>query len=318
MPEVPGDGVLLQVAYCGMCGSDVHIVEGELRVGPPPQVLGHEVSGTVVAVGSGVDDIAEGDRVACNYFGNCGHCAWCLEGQPNHCRNKVFGASGYAEFAAYRRDQVFVLPDQLGLDEGALLEPSATALYAVEESGLRPGEVVLVIGAGPIGLLTAQFARLLGAGRVVISELDAGKRELAKTLGFTDILDPATDNLRDVAGELGNRRGFDVVYDAAGSAAATEGALDLLATRGRLMIVAVHGRRVNLHIRPQLIYAKELVIKSANSTAFTFSRAVQLLPQLQLKPLISAVEPLTAIADVYRRHQAGEFAKVLLAPGDCA
>ena len=313
-PDVAEDGVLVKVAYSGMCGSDAHVIEGDLPTGPPPQVLGHEVSGTVAAVGSQVTGLEVGSRVACNFFSPCGRCPWCADAQPNHCRRKTLGASGYAEYAAYRADQVFVLPDAVPLDEGALLEPAATALYAVEQSGLRPGETVLVIGAGPIGLLTAQIARLMGAGAVVVSEPNPAKRALAKQLGFTRVLDPIHDELHPVSRSVSPRRGFDVVYDSAGVASVAAEATNLLATRGRLMLLAVYGSDVTIPINPRLFYERELVVRSTFATAYAFPRTVALLPQLQLKPLITAVEPLSSISDVYQRHRAGQYTKVLLEP----
>lgn len=313
-PELTDDGVLVRVHFCGMCGSDPHIVEGNLPVGPPPQVLGHEVSGVVEAVGSRVRGVEVGDRVACNFFGSCGGCPWCLVDQPNHCRNKTFGASGYAELATYRQGEVFVLPDDVDLAEGALLEPAATCLYAVEESGLRPGESALVLGAGPMGLLTAQLARLVGAGTVVVGEPDPAKRALATSLGVDLVVDPRDDDLVGLAKGIGPRRGFDVVFDAAGVPAASAQAIDLLATRGRLMVIAVHDRDATIPLSPFQLYAKELVVRSVYATAHTFARAVPLLPRLDLTPLITAIEPLSKIDEVYRRHRAGEYTKVLVDP----
>ncbi|MDO9377454.1 MAG: alcohol dehydrogenase catalytic domain-containing protein [Nocardioidaceae bacterium] len=313
-PTMASDEVTVRIHFCGMCGSDPHIIEGTLAVGPPPQVLGHEVSGVVEAVGEDVDDIAVGDRVACNFYAPCGSCAWCSDGQPNMCRRKFYGASGFAELATYKASQVFRLPEGVSTREGALLEPLATCLYALEQGELRSGENVLVIGGGTMGLLTAQLARRAGAGLVVVSELDPAKRDLATSLGADVAVDPRVTDLHAYAKGVGRRRGFDVVYDAAGAATATEEALGLLATRGRLVVIAVHAPATRLAVSPHLLYARELVVRSAYATAHVFPRAVAMLAHVELAPLITAVEPLSDITEVYRRHRAGEYTKVLLDP----
>ncbi len=313
-PVLLDDGVIVRVAYCGICGSDTHIVEQNLPIGPPPQVIGHEVSGVIQDVGRKVRDLEPGMPVACNFYGPCGACAYCRLGQPNHCVRMFYGAKGLAQFAAYRADLVYPLPDGVDLRGGALLEPTATCLYAVEQSELRPGERVLVIGAGPMGLLTAQLARRVGAARVVVTEPDATKRELALAVGADDALDPRTTDLSEYARTTGEREGFDVIYDAAGAREATAAAVALLAKRGRLMIIAVHGRDSTVEISPFLLYQRELVLRSAYATADTFARALPLLRSLRLDDIVTAVEPLADISNVYQRHRAGEYTKVLISP----
>lgn len=308
------DEVLVRVHYCGMCGSDPHIVEGTLSAGIPPQVLGHEVAGVVEAVGADVRGVEVGWRVACNFFAHCGSCPWCAVGQTNLCRKKSYGASGFAELATYKSNQVFKLPDSVGTKEGALLEPMATCLYAVEQGQVQMGENVLVIGAGPMGLLTAQLARSAGAGLIVVSEPDKSKRSLAQTLGADEVIDPATVNFGEYAAAVGSRRGFDVIFDAAGSTSALEVAVPLLASRGRLVVIAVHEPAARISISPHLLYQRELLIRSAYATSHVFPRAVAMLTQIELSPLISDVEPLSKMAEVYKKHRAGEYTKVLIDP----
>ena len=309
----PGE-VLVRVVYCGFCGSDPHIIEGNLPVGDPPQVLGHEVSGQVVEVGAGVRTFQPGDRVACNLYGYCGACAWCQAGQPNHCRRKYFSAKGFAEYAIYRPEQLFKLPDAVSFEVGAFLEPVATCLHAVEIGEVRGGDHVLVIGGGPLGQIVAQIARARGAASVTVSELRARNRELAVTLGADRAVDPAADDLRELAEATGDRRGFDVVFEVAGAPAAAALAPELLSTHGRLVIVGVFDRDVTVPIRPYLIYEKEISVRGAYAADRTFGRALDLLPRLPLEPLVTAIEPLSRITEVYAAHKAGEYVKVLIAP----
>jgi L-iditol 2-dehydrogenase len=309
----PGSGeVLVRVRYCGFCGTDPHIIEGVFAVGPPPQVIGHEVAGEVVEVGAGVRGFAAGDRVACNLFAYCGGCEPCRKGYENHCRRKSFSAQGFAEYAVYRPEQLFLLPEDVSLSVGAFLEPVATCLHAVEMSELRPGEHVAVLGAGPLGLIVAQLARAAGAATVTVSEPRTHNRELALALGADRAVDPQIDRLR--AAAPAGRRGFDVVFEVAGAPSAAATALDAVGVRGRVMIVGVFRRDVGVTVRPYHLYEKEITIRGAYAASQTFERALDLLPRLQLEPLVSVVAPLERIADVYAEHRAGEHVKVLFAP----
>lgn len=314
-PRLREDDVLVEVAYCGMCGSDSHIVEGNLPIGPPPQVLGHEVSGVVVEVGSRVRSVAVGQRVACNFFGGCGSCDTCRRGLPNLCRRKRFGAQGYAEHAAYRADLVHPIPDDLRLRDAALLEPLATALYAVEQSGLRPGESALVIGGGPVGLLTAAVAKRVGAANVVVSEPLAHKREMALQMGADEAWSLTVDDLVPRSLDATSGRGFDVAFDAAGVASLTEALPLAVAPGGRVLITAVHAPATRLAVSPFLLYERQVTLTSAFANNDVFDRALALLPSLGADRLITAIEPLEDISTVYSRHRSGEYLKVLVQPG---
>lgn len=313
----PGE-VLVRVAYCGFCGSDAHIIEGRLPIGRPPQVLGHEVSGTIAALGEDVRGFEIGERVACNLYGYCGACAWCRSGQPNHCRQKFFSAKGFAEYAIYRPQQLFKLPDDVSLQLGAFLEPVATMLHTIDVGEVRPGDRVLVIGGGPLGLIGAQLARAAGASTLVVSEPRAHNRSLALAHGADLAVDPLTDDLVEIARGMGPRRGFDVIYEVAGVTAAAAQAPELASTRGRVVIVAVFDQQITIPVRPYLLYDKEIAIRGSLAADSTFERAVGFLSRLQLEPLISAVEPLERISEVYASHKAGQYVKVILAPEDGA
>lgn len=313
-PDIRDSDVLVQVAYCGMCGSDAHIVEGTLPIGDPPQVLGHEVSGTIAAVGKQVRGLEIGTPVACNFFGGCGTCPECHRGLPNLCARKFFGAQGFAEFARYRADLVHPLPDSISLKKGALLEPFATAFYAVETSGMQPGSNVLVIGAGPVGLLTVLASKYLGAAQVAVSEPHEAKRQLALAVGATHAVDPHREDLNAWGREITHGRGFDAIFDAAGVGQVTASSMHLLAPGGTLLITAVHPPGMQLQVEPYEMYRNQWTLRSAFATAHAFSRSLQLLEHVPAEEIITAVEPLSSIQEVLDRHQAGEYTKVLLDP----
>lgn len=195
-PTPAPDEVVLRVEACGICGSDLHLTEAFPLVG---LVLGHELCGTVVAVGSDVEGWIEGDRAAGLPLATCGTCLACRSGRVRKCeRTTMIGierAGGYAEHIALPARSAFRLPDAVDAIRGALVEPLAIGLHAVERAGLRIHEDVLVIGAGPIGLTLAMWLRALGAGEVVVSDPVAGRRSLATRLGASATIDPAAGDV---------------------------------------------------------------------------------------------------------------------------
>jgi 2-desacetyl-2-hydroxyethyl bacteriochlorophyllide A dehydrogenase len=313
-PVPKPDEVLVKIAYCGFCGSDGHIVDGTVAAGRPPQVIGHEVSGTIVEVGDAVRDLAPGDRVACNLYGYCGTCAWCRSGQPNFCKRPRFGSAGFSEYAVYRASMVFKLPAEITLETGAFLEPVATAVHAVDIGEIKSGEHVLVIGAGPLGLICAQLSALVGAATVTVSDPRESSRALALTLGATRVVDPVVEDLPSLASTASARGGYDVIFEVAAAAGAATQAPALAATGGRVVFVGVFPEDVTIPVSPFLLYQREVSLRAANAAPGTFERALDLLGRLHLDPLVSAVEPLERIAQVYADHKRGVHMKVLVSP----
>jgi len=313
-PAADDDTVLVQVAFCGFCGTDASIIEGRFAAGTPPRVLGHEVSGVVASVGASVRGFAPGDRVACNILSSCGSCPWCQAGQPNHCARSYLAARGFAQYAAYRPDQVYLLPESVSLEHGALLEPVANCVYAVDRARLQPGDSIVVFGGGPIGLITSLVARLAGAGPVVLVEPDAAKRARGLALGLDEALDPAQTDPATFAAGVGPRGGFDVAVEASGRPEAMLSAMTSLAAGGRLVVVSIFEPGSVVPVPPYLLYEKEILLTGARATAYTFPRALQLLARLELSTLITAIEPLSEISDIYRRHREPGRIKTLVRP----
>jgi 2-desacetyl-2-hydroxyethyl bacteriochlorophyllide A dehydrogenase len=313
-PEPRPDRVLVEVAHCGLCGSDPHIIEGRMAIGPPPQVLGHEAAGTIVAVGERVRGWEVGERVAANLFGYCGACAWCLAGQPNHCRHKSFSAQSFAEIASYKPEQLFRLPAGMSTETGAFLEPTAACLHAVGVGAVAPGEHALVIGGGPMGQIIAQLCARAGAATVVLSDPRPLAREIAGKAGIEHVVDPGSEDLGALARATGERGGFDVVFEVAGAAAALEAAPSYAATGGRVVIVGVTPPDLRVPFGTFDIYEREIQIRGSFAAVREFPRALALLPQLNLAPLVTATVPLEDAAEAYASHKSGEQLKVLFAP----
>ncbi|TPN89383.1 zinc-binding dehydrogenase [Mesorhizobium sp. CU2] len=186
LPTPSPDEVLLRIAACGICGSDLHMSDDPATFGVNRgDVLGHEFAGEIVECGRDVTGLKPGDRVAIAPMRGCGHCASCLGGEPAWCAQMRLIGGGYAEYAAVAARQCRILPDDLPTAEGALAEPVAVGLHAVARSGLRPGDRVLILGAGPIGLLVAFWARRLGARDVVVADLNRHQESRAGAIGAT-------------------------------------------------------------------------------------------------------------------------------------
>jgi (R,R)-butanediol dehydrogenase/meso-butanediol dehydrogenase/diacetyl reductase len=190
MPDpAPGPGeVVLRIARCGICGSDLEMTSGKGAGIEPGCTLGHEFAGEVVALGSGVGDLQIGSRVTAMPFDGCGTCDRCMAGRPNHCRElRVHGCGGrgggYAEYSLASARHCIELPDSLGFEDGALIEPLAVALHGARMAGALAGKRVLVLGAGPIGLAATWWARRLGAGPIATAAATDRRRSLAQHLG---------------------------------------------------------------------------------------------------------------------------------------
>ena len=310
---VPGPGELLvEIAYCGICGTDLHILDGEFDVGPPPQVLGHEASGTVVAAGPGADPALVGEPVGLNPIGPCGICAWCRRGLVTHCRRPNYSASGFAELGLYRPHQVHPLPAGVALRDAALLEPWATALRAVEAARLEPGENVLVIGAGSLGLLVATAARLCAAATVTVSEPRSRNRRLALDRGADAAVDAGRDDLAALAAEVGELGGFDAVFEVAGAGPALAAAPSLLRRAGRLVVLGVHAPAATVPFEPRALTDRELSVLGSFGGGSSFARAAALLGRIDAASLVTAEAPLEEIGALFERVRGGDEVKAMV------
>jgi len=314
-PQPRPDQVKVKIAYCGICGSDPDIVEGKLPwAGNPPRTIGHEASGTIVELGSDVRRFQVGQRVAVNFMNYCGACYYCRNGMEHFCQKPFFSAKCFADYAVFRDQSVFVLPDNVSLEEGALTEPVSVVLHGIDRANIYPGSSVAVFGAGPIGLLLLQMAIRSGAAKTLVSEPVAEKRMLAKQLGADVVVDPFNENLEEISKQLTDSRGFDTILEASGSVEAARQALFLADNCGTVLWFAVYPADSEIGVPPYHMYFKELTIRSIIMSPYTFPRAVAMLPKLELKPLISEIIPLDDISKAFAIHKKGKAAKILIKP----
>ena len=243
----PGPGqVSIRVAYCGICGTDMHVFHGNMdaRVGFE-RILGHEMSGTVASVGQGVSDFAPGQKVVVRPLDHCGDCPACKAGHEHVCHKlKFLGLDtngAMQEIWTVPAHVVHKIPDDMRLDHAALIEPVAVAVHDVRMSELQQGEDVLVIGGGPIGILVAMVARDMG-GKVLISEVNETRLAIASKLGF-DTINPAKEDLVETVNSRTGSKGADVVFEVSGSQAGVDAMTETAATRGRIVMVAIHAQK---------------------------------------------------------------------------
>ncbi len=327
-PELRDGHVLIAVAYNGICGSDLGLVHSfgvsehahPLTGACGPQILGHEFSGVVRAVGAGVTDIAVGDRVAVQPTYRCGTCARCRDGHEHLCEVIAFhginaDGGGLSEYTAVPAESVHVLPDAVSLEQAAVVEPLAVALHAVELSGVAPGQSALVIGAGPIGIATALNLRAGGVDRILLSEMSETRRTIAAGLGF-DVLDPSAEDPVAAVRARTDGAGADVVFECAGVEPAVLTALTTVRPRGAVVLLATYKEQVPLHTYLMMFGEMRLMSSLAYSRK-EFRTVIDRMAE-GAYPLDGWVEhvPLADVADGVRAVSEGRSMKVLVEVGD--
>jgi 2-desacetyl-2-hydroxyethyl bacteriochlorophyllide A dehydrogenase len=323
--EPEPDWVKVKIAYCGICGSELHSIDPEYTSNSPqfhrppdeanmgPRIGGHEASGTVVAVGSNVKEIDVGQRVAMNFRTPCGTCYYCRNMMEHFCERVIPATGSYAEYALYHANAVYKLPDNVSLEVGALLEPLSVAVHAVDQAEVKPGCTMAIMGAGPIGILIQEVALKAGAAKVLVSEPVKARREVAQRLGATIVVDPTKEDLQEAANKLTEGRGFDRVFEASGKPAVAKQALDLADRCGIVVWVAVYPFGTEIGVPALHMNGKEITIKGVVISPYCFPRSVNLLTELELESLIS-IRPIEEINEAYHDLLAGKGMKVLIKP----
>jgi threonine dehydrogenase-like Zn-dependent dehydrogenase len=314
-PTLRPDQVLVEVDLCGICGSDLHASQLP-QVYRGDCILGHESTGRIAAVGDDVADWAVGQRVAVNPNGNVdGTCAYCRSGRPNFCRQATLETAlglqadgALAPLMAALPGHLRRIPDALGTLEAAWVEPTATALRAVELAGELAGRTVLVTGGGPIGQLACRLAHLGSPAQVLLMEPAAQRAEFAADSHAVPIDADAADGY--AGGPM-----VDVVLECSGSAAATATALKMLAPGGILVVV---GAGPEPGLDSATILLKEITVRGSYIYTDEFDRAIHLLAsqQLAVADLTTVISPLTDALTAFDSLRAGRIMKALIAPGD--
>jgi L-iditol 2-dehydrogenase len=335
-PTIRDDEVLVRVAACGICGSDIHGYDGTSGRRIPPIIMGHEAAGTIVETGSAVDGAQVGDRVTFDSTVYCGTCDACRRGQVNLCPNRrVLGVScgdyrqhgAFAEFVAVPQHILYPLPPELAFEHAAMIEPLSIALHAVARLNVAKGERAVVVGSGMIGLLTIQALRVAGCSEVLAVDLDDSRLDLARQLGADETFNPK--NLPFPPGEgrgegavvntiLKRTRtsGVDIAVEAVGNAPALATAIGCVRRGGRVGLIGNLAAEVPFPL--QSVVTRELTLVASCASAGEYPRAIELLAsgEVNVAPLISAVAPLSEGQQWFDRLHAAEqgLMKVILKP----
>jgi L-iditol 2-dehydrogenase len=312
--------VVVQVAVAGICGTDRHLIAGEYP-SAPPVTLGHELEGEVTATGAGTT-MAVGTRVAVDPNIACLNCRYCRMGLVAHCSNlRAVGVDrdgGLAEFVSVPQRQAYELPADLPAGFGALCEPLACCLRAMDHAVVQAGDKVAVFGGGVIGQLVSQLARLSGA-RVVLITRQAQRRALAGSLGAVATIDPAAGDVADaIAGLQGFAPGgVDIAFEAAGVADTFQQALEVVRPAGKIVVVGTAPSSLTLPISPYQLFARELQVLGSHLNPLTHGRAVELASSglLDLRPLITRTVGLSEVKAVLTQPVTPGEVKVQVLPG---
>ena len=320
-PIVANDLVKIEVKYAGICGSDIHTYEGHYKV-RFPVTLGHEFSGEVIEVGPNVTEFNVGDRVTSETtFYICGECEYCKSGDYNLCNyRKGLGTQqdgGFANYLIAHKDSVHILPDNVDYRSAAMTEPLACTHHAVTKTDISNGDIVVVMGPGPIGLFTAQVAKSRGA-IVLITGLTNDKVRLdkAKELGIDYVVNIQEDNIRELVNSLTDGYGADVVFECSGAVPAAKQGLDLLRKKGQYAQVGIFANPEVQFDLEKIIQKEIRVIGSRSQNSADWEPSLELINNGSVKAnsLVTHEFDITQWEEAYKVIKSGEAIKVLLTP----
>ena len=339
-PKIFSDEIKVKIAYSGICGTDPIIIEGktwgkgfkpEGVIGWPKKpgpvrddvriigqqmrdgirILGHEASGTIAEIGKDIEgNFKVGQHVAMNFRSVCGACYYCTNMMAQFCERRTPVSGAMAEYAIYKESIVFPLPESLPLDVGALLEPLSIAVHSVDLAQMKIGDSVIITGGGPIGLMILQVALKYGASKVLLSEPVPEKRKLAKQMGADVVVDPYHEDLLAISNKFTDGRGYNVGFEASGDAGVARQLILLADWGGTVVWVATYPPNFDVGVPIFYMHSHEITIRDVRPSPYAFPKALQMLPKLDLKPLIT-VYPLTEAIKAFEAQNAGKNAKIM-------
>lgn len=318
----PGpEEVLIQVKACGVCGTDVHIYEGDKGAAEvtPPTILGHEFSGVIIKTGERVKDFQPGDRVCVDPNCYCGACEYCQNGVVHYCQNMVgYGTTvngGFAEYCTVDKRQVYRLGDNTTFEQGAMTEPAACCLHGIDMCEIQPGHQVIVIGGGMIGLLMVQLAKLAGAARIALLEPVEKKRETGRKLGADICIDPLTQDVSKCLKEAG-MTWIRTVIECAGRPDTIEQAIELAGNKAVVMMFGLTKPDETISIKPFRVFEKELTIRASYINPHTQKRALELIDsgRLDVESMVCEVCSLERLEEVLKDPVQRAKGKYIISP----
>ncbi len=314
------DELLIDVAACGVCGTDLHLFHGEEGAGDStlPLIMGHEFSGKVAAVGSAVKNFKVGDRVTVDPNVFCDECYQCRRGNGLFCEHaEAYGVSmfgGFAQQCKVREKAAYHIPDSLSLEHAALVEPVACCLHGIDRANIHPGQSVAIFGAGSIGQLMIQLAKASGATDIISIDPIADKRETALRLGATLTIDPMAEDPIEAVRKSGIRS-VDTVIECVGRPATMEQAVELASRGATVLLFGLTAPGAEIRIKPlEQVFRKELTITSSFINPLVTERAISLLASgaLDLDTVITDRVPLKDAVQVFTDDSYRRRGKILI------
>jgi L-iditol 2-dehydrogenase len=319
------DEVLISVKACGICGSDVHGMDGSTGRRIPPIVMGHEASGVIAEIGENVTEWKPGDNVTFDSTIWCGSCYFCRRGEINLCDNRrVAGVSceeyrqhgAFAEYVVVPQRILYRLPGGITFEQATMIEALSIALHAVGRTPIRLNDTAVVVGAGMIGLLVIQSLRIAGCGNIVAVDIDDEKLSLAKTVGADFAINPGAARVKEEVMKLTRNRGADCAFEVVGISPAVATGIDATRKGGSLTLVGNSSARIDFPL--QAVVTKELTLFGSCASNGEYPACIDMIvrKKIDVDSLISAVAPLSEGASWFQRLYDKEkgLMKVILAP----
>ena len=321
MPKANKGEVVVRVMACGICGTDVHIFNGDEGAAktPPGTVLGHEFAGVVAEVGEGVTDVKVGDRVCVDPNKLCNECYYCKNGVGHFCENMIgIGTTvhgGFAEYCAVPQSQVYHISDSATFEQAAMAEPVACCMHGIDMCNISCSDTVMIIGGGMIGLIMLQLAKLSGASRLILVEPVAEKREHGKRLGADICIDPVNEDVKEVV-KAHNIKNIDRVIECVGKPQTMEQAIDYAGNKAIVMLFGLTAPNDTISVKPFSLFKKETEVKTSFINPYTQRRAVDLIDsgKIDVSSMVYSVASLDELPGILSDKSALAKGKYIITP----
>jgi (R,R)-butanediol dehydrogenase/meso-butanediol dehydrogenase/diacetyl reductase/L-iditol 2-dehydrogenase len=320
-PELRGsDDVLVSIAYCGICGSDINVIKGYEDeniadiVPGEKYLLGHEASAYVEELGpeAKAKGLKAGDKVVLYYNQHCGKCYHCRNGQEQFCDNMRNRSGFFSDYAVLNEQQVYRMPDDTNMAAAALVEPISVVLRGIEMCGFKPGSRAAVSGGGGIGLLFVQLLRYLGAGRLTVLEPVESKRKVALQYGAEYAIDPLKEDYKKITREITGGIGFDVVIECSGVPSAIQTSYDIGCRGGVLELFACYPKHAEYRLSLDSFFLKEVKMLSVFQSPYMYPRALEMFRKIDPAPFLQHIYNPEQWKEAFEYRMTGEPQKVMI------
>lgn len=321
IPDLKSGEVLIKVMACGVCGSDLHIFEGDQgsAVTVPPLVQGHEFSGIITEIGEGVTNCSVGDRVCIDPADNCGECYYCASGMMSHCDDmRAIGTNvdgGFSQYCKVKSRLIHHLEDSVTFLEGAMAEPLGCCVNGIDRSGIIPGDQVVIYGGGMIGLLMLQLAKLKGASKVALIEPVKERRSTALKLGADVVINPLEEHVKEALHHH-KMLHIKVVMECCGQRSISEEAIEIVDKQGTVVLFAVTALDASMNLKTYTVFQKEITLCGSYCSPYTMARAVELINthRIDVTSMLAGTEPLEGLAEVLGNAEKRAKGKFIILP----